>query len=205
MGKVIVIEHLTLDGVMQSPGHADEDPRDGFQHGGWASKNQDPVMQQVMGAHMTDSWSLLAGRTTYQRFADFWPKQPPNPFTDALNRVQKYVASTTLTEPLPWQNSTLLDGDATDAVTKLKEDVAENLVVFGSGVLVRTLLPRHLVDELVLFVHPLVLGAGRRLFPDTGPGLPASRLTASRLTACSATTGGVIMAEFELPAQIDTL
>ncbi|HZR52401.1 MAG TPA: dihydrofolate reductase family protein [Streptosporangiaceae bacterium] len=200
MGKVIVIEHLTLDGVMQSPGHADEDPRDGFRHGGWASRNQDPVMQQVMGAHMTDSWSLLAGRTTYQRFADFWPKQPPNPFTDALNRVRKYVASTTLTEPLPWQNSTLLDGDAAEAVAKLKEDLPENLIVFGSGVLVRSLFSRHLVDELVLFVHPLILGPGRRLFPDTGPGLPSFRLT-----ACSATSGGVIMAEYELPVQIDTL
>lgn len=103
---------------------------------------------------MTDSWSLLAGRTTYQRFADFWPKQPPNPFTDALNRVRKYVASTTLTEPLPWQNSTLLDGDAVDGAAKLKADVPENLVVFGSGVLVQSLLPGHLVDELVLFIHP---------------------------------------------------
>lgn len=195
MGKVIAIEHLTLDGVMQAPGHADEDPRDGFKHGGWASKNQDPVMQQVMGAHMTDSWSLLAGRTTYQRFADFWPRQPPNPFTEALNRVQKYVASTTLTPPLPWQNSTLLDGDAADAVAKLKEDVAGNLVIFGSGVLVQSLLPCHLVDELVLFVHPLVLGAGRRLFLDSGPA-PGS----FRLTGCAATSGGVIMAEYELAA-----
>jgi dihydrofolate reductase len=193
MGRVIVIDHLTLDGVMQSPGHPDEDPRDGFQHGGWASRNQDPVMQQVMGAHMTDSWSLLAGRTTYQRFADFWPKQPPNPFTDALNQVQKYVASTTLTEPLPWQNSTLLDGDARDAVAKLKQDVPENLVVFGSGVLVQSLLPRHLVDELVLFIYPLVLGQGRRLFPASTPALPAFRLT-----GCATTTGGVVMAEYEL-------
>lgn len=199
MGKVIAIEHLTLDGVMQSPGHADEDPRDGFQHGGWASRNQGPVMQQVMGAHMTDRWSLLAGRTTYQRFADFWPKQPPNPFTDALTRVQKYVASTTLTEPLPWQNSTLLHGDAADAVAKLKDDVPENLVIFGSGVLVRSLLSRDLVDELVLFIHPLVLGGGRRLFPDSGPGSPAFRLT-----GCAATDGGVIMAEYELASRSGT-
>ncbi|HEY8081894.1 MAG TPA: hypothetical protein VIE15_07355, partial [Acidimicrobiales bacterium] len=81
MGKVIVIEHLTLDGVMQAPGHPEEDPRGGFEHGGWASPRQDPQMQAVMGTHMSSSWSLLVGRTTYERFADYWPKQGQNPFT----------------------------------------------------------------------------------------------------------------------------
>ena len=191
MGKLIVIEHLTLDGVMQAPGTPDEDPRDGFVHGGWANQRQDPAMQEVMGAHMSSAWSLLAGRTTYERFADYWPKQEPNPFTEALNRVQKYVASTTLTETLPWQNSTLLRGDVADAVAALKRELGENLVVFGSGVLVRSLMPRDLVDELVLLIHPLVLGSGRRLFPDTG-----SRASAFEL-ADSATTGtGVVMATY---------
>ena len=191
MGKVIAIEHLTLDGVMQAPGHADEDPRDGFEHGGWANQRQDPAMQEVMGAHMSSAWSLLAGRTTYERFADYWPKQEPNPFTEALNRVQKYVASTTLTEPLPWQNSTLLKGDAADAVAGLKRELGENLVVFGSGVLVRSLMPRDLVDELVLLIHPLVLGSGRRLFPDTGSSPSAFELVDS------ATTGtGVVIATY---------
>jgi dihydrofolate reductase len=165
MGRVVVIEHLTLDGVMQAPGHPDEDPRDGFTHGGWAaSRAQDPALQQVIGARMTDAWALLAGRTTYERFADFWPKQPPNPFTDALTRAQKYVASSSLREPLPWENSTLLEGDAVQAVAQLKAELRENLVVFGSGVLVRSLLARGLVDEFVLQIHPLVLGTGRRLF-----------------------------------------
>ncbi|GIH75312.1 dihydrofolate reductase family protein [Planobispora longispora] len=191
MGKVVVIEHLTLDGVMQAPGHPEEDPRDGFRHGGWATRNHDPVMQEVMGASMSSSWSLLAGRTTYERFADYWPRQAPNPFTEALDRAQKYVASTTLTEPLPWQNSTLLKGDAAAAVAGLKEEVAENLVVFGSGVLVRSLLPYGLVDEFVLLIHPLVLGEGRRLFPGSGPDLPALHL------AGSTTTGtGVIIATY---------
>ena len=113
---------------------------------------------------MTDAWALLAGRTTYQRFADFWPKQRPNPFTDALTRAQKYVASSSLREPLHWENSTLLKGDAVQAVTQLKSELRENLVVFGSGVLVRSLLARGLVDEFVLQIHPLVLGTGRRLF-----------------------------------------
>jgi dihydrofolate reductase len=189
MGKVIVIEHLTLDGVMQAPGHPDEDPRDGFQHGGWANRSQDPAMQEVMGAHMSSAWSLLAGRTTYERFAAYWPKQAPNPFTEALNRVQKYVASTTLTEPLPWQHSTLLKGDAANAVARLKEDLDENLVVFGSGVLVRSLLPRNLVDEFVLLIHPLVLGSGRRLFPNSGSDLFAFRLIDSATTATGVMIG----------------
>jgi dihydrofolate reductase len=189
MGKVIVIEHLTLDGVMQAPGHPDEDSRDGFQHGGWANRSQDPAMQEVMGAHMSSAWSLLAGRTTYERFADYWPKQAPNPFTEALNRVQKYVASTTLTEPLPWQHSTLLIGDAAVAVARLKEDLDENLVVFGSGVLVRSLLPRNLVDEFVLLIHPLLLGSGRQLFPSSGSDLFAFRLIDSATTATGVMIG----------------
>jgi len=193
MSRVIAIEHLTLDGVMQAPGHPEEDLRDGFPHGGWAaSRGQDPVMQEMMGARMSSAWSLLAGRTTYERFAEYWPRQEPNPFTEALNRVQKYVASTTLAEPLAWQNSTLLRGDAGDAVARLKQDVEENLVVFGSGVLVRSLMARGLVDEFVLMLHPLVLGAGRRLFPDSGTRLSDFRL------AESATTGtGVIMAVYQ--------
>jgi dihydrofolate reductase len=191
LGKVIVIEHLTLDGVMQAPGHPDEDPRDGFEHGGWAHQREDPAMYEVMGAHMSSAWSLLAGRTTYERFWDYWPKQEPSPFTEALNRVQKYVASTTLTEPLPWQNSTLLKGDVADAVAGLKRELGENLVVFGSGVLVRSLMPRDLVDELVVLIHPLVLGSGRRLFADTGSSPSAFELVDS------ATTGtGVVIATY---------
>lgn len=189
MGKVIVIEHLTLDGVMQAPGHPDEDPRDGFEHGGWANQRQDPAMQEAMGASMSSAWSLLAGRTTYERFADYWPKQEPNPFTEALNQVQKYVASTTLTEPLPWQNSTLLEGDVADAVAGLRSELDENLVVFGSGVLVRSLMPRDLVDELVLLIHPLVLGSGRRLFPDSGSSALAFELVDSATTGTGVLIG----------------
>jgi dihydrofolate reductase len=191
MGKVIVIEHVTLDGVMQAPGHPEEDPRDGFPHGGWANRRQDPAMQEAMGARMSSAWSLLAGRTTYERFADYWPKQERNPFTEALNSVQKYVASTTLTEPLPWQNSTLLKGDATHAVARLKEQLDENLVVFGSGVLVRSLLPSDLVDELVVLTHPLVLGSGRRLFSNSG-----SKLSAFQLVDSATTAAGVIIATY---------
>jgi dihydrofolate reductase len=196
MGRVIVIEHLTLDGVMQAPGHPEEDPRDGFRHGGWANRGQDPAMQEVMGARMSSTWSLLAGRTTYERFADYWPKQEPNPLTEALNRVQKYVASTTLTEPLAWQNSTLLKGDAADAVVRLKGELDEDLVVFGSGMLVRSLMPHNLIDEFVFFIHPLVLGSGRRLFPDSGSNLSAFQLADSATTAT-----GVIVGTYQ-PAEV---
>lgn len=148
-------------------------------------------MQDVLGARMGASWSLLLGRLTYERFADFWPRQAPNPFTDALNRVRKYVASTTLTEPLGWVNSELLKGDAADAVAELREQQEDTLVVFGSGVLVRSLLARGLVDEFVLQIHPLVLGSGRRLFPEAGP------LAAFALADSVTTSTGVIIATYQ--------
>src|SRR5919199_2168975 len=107
MSKVVAIKHLTLDGVCQGPARPDEDTRDGFEYGGWAAAGNDPVMQKVIGKRMGSSWSLLVGRITYEDLYSFWPKQPPNPMTEVLNNVEKFVASTTPIE-LPWQNSTLL-------------------------------------------------------------------------------------------------
>ena len=191
MSKVVVIEHLTLDGVMQGPARPDEDRRDGFEYGGWGAAAYDPAMQKVIGARMGSPWSLLVGRTTYEDFAKVWPNQPqPNPFTEALNNVEKFVASTTLTEPLPWQNSTLLKVDATDAVVKLKKDHDKTLVIFGSGVLVQSLMRRDLIDEYVLQIHPLVLGKGRHLFPDGSP------LTNFSLVDSVTTGTGVIIATY---------
>jgi dihydrofolate reductase len=192
MSKVVVIEHLTLDGVMQGPARPDEDPRDGFEYGGWAAATNDPAMQKVIGARMGSSWSLLVGRTTYEDFAKVWSNQSqPNPFTEALDKVEKFVASTTLSEPLPWQNSTLLKGDAADAVVKLKKDHDKTLVIFGSGVLVRSLMRRDLIDEYVLQIHPLVLGKGRRLFPDGSP------LTKLSLVDSMTTGSGVIITTYQ--------
>ncbi len=130
--------------------------------------------------------------TTYEDLHGFWPKQPQlNPFTEALNNAEKSVASTTLTEPLPWQSSTLLAVDAADAVARLKQDHDQTLVIFGSGMLVQSLMRRNLIDEYVLQVHPLVLGTGRRLFPD---GTSRMRLK----LADSVTTGsGVIVAAYQ--------
>jgi len=192
MGKVVAIEHLTLDGVMQAPGRPDEDTRGGFAHGGWATARSDPEMQQVLGVRMGAAWDLLLGRTTYEDFAGFWPRQArPNMMAEALDVVQKFVASTTLSGSLPWQNSTLLEGDAGAAVAKLKKESAKNLVIFGSGVLLQTLLKDGLVDEYVLQIHPVVLGSGQRLFPDGG--VPAKLKLLDSVT----TSGGVIIATYQ--------
>src|SRR6187455_261524 len=114
--KIVAVEHLTLDGVMQSPGGPDEDRRGDFTHGGWAADDNDEVMNAALGRQMAEAGSLLLGRLTYEAFLSYWPKQTNNPFTDILNKTQKYVTSRTLKAPLPWQNSTLLAGDAATSV-----------------------------------------------------------------------------------------
>jgi dihydrofolate reductase len=163
MGELTIVESLSLDGVMQAPGRPDEDTRDGFERGGWAVPYADEVQGRAMGERMGGEGAILLGRRTYQDLFGYWPNQPDNPYTETLNRTQKYVASTTLEEPLPWENSALLGGDAPDAVAELKQET-EHLTVIGSGELVGQLIPRGLVDEFLLLIHPLVLGSGRRLF-----------------------------------------
>ena len=144
---------------------------------------------------MANIGALLLGRRTYEDFYAYWPNQPePNPFTAVLNNSQKYVASTTLEEPLPWRNSTLLKGDAAEAVARLKEQPGKDLVVLGSGELVQSLMRRNLVDEYVLLIHPLVLGSGRRLFTDGGA------FAALRLVDANTTATGVVIATYQ-PAE----
>lgn len=191
MSKVVVTNHLTLDGVMQAPGRPDEDRRGGFEHGGWAPPYGDSVMGSVMGEGIAKGGALLLGRRTYEDFAAFWPNQEGNPFSGVLNNLQKYVASTTLKEPLPWSNSTLLEGDAAEAVARLKEKPGKDLAVLGSGELVQSLMRRNLVDEYVLTIHPLVLGTGRRLFTDDGT------FAALRLVDTKTTTTGVLIATYQ--------
>ena len=187
MAKLTVVNHLTLDGVMQAPGRPDEDTRDGFEHGGWAAANNDEVMGRVMGERMTGG-PLLLGRRTYEDFYGFWPKQTDSPFSEALDNVEKHVASTTLTEPLPWINSTLLEGDLPAAVANLKQRSERGITVLGSGELIRSLMPHDLIDEYLLMIHPLVLGTGARLFPAGGHQIGALRL----LDSVTTTTGVVI-------------
>jgi dihydrofolate reductase len=191
MRKITVIDHVTLDGVMQAPARPDEDRRDGFEHGGWAVPYGDAVMAEFMGKRMTAGGALLFGRRTYQDFAAVWPRQKGNPISTLLDERRKYVASTTLREPLPWVNSTLLGGDAAAAVARLKESPGDDLAVLGSGELVHSLMRHGLVDAYVLTIHPLRLGSGRRLFPDDGPR------AALRLVETETTTTGVIIAVYQ--------
>jgi dihydrofolate reductase len=138
MGRVIVFTNLTLDGVMQAPGRPDEDRRGGFDHGGWAMPYA--AMAHAGGA-MAGPIALLLGRRTYEDFHDVWPKRKESPFSAMLDNMQKYVASRTLREPLAWKNSTLLTGDASSAVADLKTRVAEDLLIMGSGELIRSCSP----------------------------------------------------------------
>jgi dihydrofolate reductase len=190
--RVVVTNRLTLDGVMQAPGRPDEDLRGGFASGGWALPFNDPVLGSVMGQGMARTEALLFGRRTYLDFAAVWPNRPePNPFTEMLNKAQKYVASRTLTEPLPWINSTLLKGDAADAVAELKAEPGADIGLLGSGVLVQSLMRHNLIDEYVLLIHPLVLGSGRRMFPADGPCADL------RLIDSVTTTTGVVIARYQ--------
>lgn len=190
MPKLVVVSSLTLDGVLQAPGRPDEDTRDGFTHGGWAVPYNDEVMAKAMGERMNDGGALLLGRRTYEDLYGYWPKQPANPYTDRLTKSQKHVVSRTRTEPLPWQNSTLVTGDVPAAVATLK--AGTDLCVIGSGELCRTLMAHDLVDEYLLLVHPLVLGSGRRLFPG---GVPVAELD---LLDSVTTTKGVVMARYRV-------
>ena len=192
MSRIVVTDHISLDGVMQSPAAPEEDTREGFEHGGWAAPYGDEVMGAVMAEGMAKPGSLLLGRRTYEHFAAFWPHQTePNPYTDVLNRTQKYVASRTLEEPLPWENSTLLEGDVPEAVARLKQELEHDLSILGSGGLIRSLMKHDLIDEYLLTIHPLVLGQGRRLFADGGA---YAKLT---LVETKPTTTGVVIARYE--------
>jgi len=191
MRRIIVFNSLSLDGVMQAPGRPDEDRRGGFDHGGWALPYSDPAMGKAAGESMATTGGLLFGRRTYEDFYSVWPNRTDNPFTDVLNKAQKYVASTTLKEPLPWANSTLLEGDLVEAVAKLKQGQGKDLVILGSGELIRSLMPRNLIDEYVLLIHPIVLGSGQRLFPEGGPLVPL------RLIASKPTSTGVVIATYQ--------
>jgi dihydrofolate reductase len=197
MGNLVVVNHVTLDGVMQAPGRPDEDTRGGFQHGGWAEARGDEVMGRKLGegiargqaAREAGRGGVLLGRWTYESFAAYWPHQHGNPFSEVLDNTHKYVASKSLREPLPWGNSTLLGGDLGEEVRALKRD-GYVLTVLGSGDLIQSLIGHDLIDEYLLMIHPLVLGSGRRMFPDGGPS------TELVLTESVTTTTGVIMATY---------
>jgi dihydrofolate reductase len=168
MRKLVVIEFLSLDGVIQAPGSPDEDTEGGFEHGGWAQPYFDGVLGAAAAEGMAGTDAYLFGRKTYESMARHWPAAPSDdPFAAHLNPTPKYVVSKTL-RSLAWQPSTLIDGDVAAAVADLKQQVGMNIAVLGSGTLVRTLIAENLVDEYRLMLHPILLGGGKRLFHDTG-------------------------------------
>ena len=189
MSKVIAFINLSLDGVMQAPGRPDEDRRGGFEYGGWATPYA--AMAQA-GESMPTIGALLLGRRTYEDFYAVWPKQKESPFSAMLDTMQKYVVSTTLFEPLPWVNSTLLSSAAAETVAKLKQESDTDLVIMGSGELVQSLMQANIIDRYVLLIHPLVLGSGRRLFPQGGV---AATL---QLVSTRTTSTGVVIATYQM-------
>ena len=188
MRKLVVIEFLSLDGVYQAPGDPNEDTEGGFQHGGWQRHYFDDVLGTAAAGGMSETDAHLFGRKTYEIMAGYWPTAPADdPYGRHLNSVQKYVASRTL-QKVEWQNSTLLQGDVAEQVAKLKEQPGKNIAVLGSGNLVQTLIEHDLVDEYSLAVYPIVLGSGKKLFPDSDR-TRSLRLVDSKTTS----TGGLIL------------
>jgi dihydrofolate reductase len=189
MRKLIANEWMTLDGVMQAPSYADEDTSGGFEHGGWHSGYFDDLSMSWVVENVRGAGGFLLGRGTYEMFAAHWPSAPEEQqmLAEPLNTLPKYVASTTLAEPLEWQNSTLLRGEIAEAVGILKAEQGKDLHVIGSPGLAQTLIGHDLVDELQLMIDPLVVGGGKRLFGDDG-ALKALRLMESQVTS----TGAII-------------
>ncbi len=189
--RVVVINHITLDGVMQAPGRADEDLRNHFAHGGWATPGNDPLLFAAIGERMGAPQSaMLLGRRSYDDMLTIWNARG-GPFKDGLNNTPKYVASSTPETKLPWPNSTLLHGDIPAAIAALKQQPGGNLVIMGSGALIRSLLPHALIDEFLLMIHPLILGSGQRLFEHE------NHLTHLKLTSTTGTATGVILAIYQ--------
>jgi dihydrofolate reductase len=191
MRKLVVIEFVTLDGVMQGLGSPDEDRDGGFEHGGWAAPYFDDVQQRAALEGLASTTAYLFGRRTYEKMASFWPTQPDsNPMAAHLNATVKYVATRTLSR-FTWSNTERLDGDLLPAVRQLKSRGEGNIAVLGSGVLVSELIDRDLVDEYRIFLHPLLLGTGKRLFRE----FPQPK--SLRLTGNSTTTTGVLLLTYE--------
>jgi dihydrofolate reductase len=196
MRKLIVSTFLTLDGVMQAPGGPEEDVSSGFTEGGWSVNYWDEQMGLVMGEAMGTGFDLLLGRKTYDIFAAYWP-HTDEPGARPLNDATKYVASRSR-PTLEWSNSVLLEGDAADAVAALKQEDGPELQVHGSGDLIQTLLRNGLVDEYRLWVFPVVIGSGKRLFADGA--IPAGL----KLVESTVSTTGVVIGTYEPAGELVT-
>ena len=196
MRKVVVVTQMTLDGVMQAPGGPEEDPSGGFEQGGWSVNYWDEVLEQAIGEGMARPFDLLLGRKTYEIFAAHWP-YADGPAADRLNSAIKHVASRTL-ERLDWSNSTLIEGEVATAVAQLKAEDGPELQVHGSWELIQTLLAHDLIDEFRLWIFPVVVGPGKRLF---GEGTVPAGLT---LVDSKVTTTGVVIATYRPAGRIQS-
>jgi len=189
MRRLIVQEWVSLDGVVQAPGSPNEDKSGRFRHGGWHLRYFDDMSRNWVVANLTEAGGYLFGRRTYENFAGHWPNASAEEqvLAQPLNTRPKYVASTTLAEPLTWQNSMLLKGDVSAAVAALKQKDGGNLLVMGSAKLLQSLIDHDLVDEFRLMIDPVVVGGGKRIFGNDGV-LRQLRLVESRVT----TTGAIL-------------
>lgn len=192
MRKVIVSEWMSLDGVVQAPAYADEDTSGGFRHGGWHLRYFEDRSMRWVVENVSAAGGFLLGRRTYEAFAAHWPNasQEEQALAQPLNTLPKYVASTTLQEPLAWQNSMLLDNPIAESVARLRSEDGGHLLVIGSTELAAELLAHDLVDELRLMIDPVILGGGKRFFRDDGVGLPFA------LARSEATPTGAILATY---------
>jgi dihydrofolate reductase len=197
MRKLIVSTFLTLDGVMQAPGGPGEDESGGFAHGGWSVNYWDELMAQVMTEAFSVPFDLVLGRRTYEIFAAYWPHAPEEAGAKPLNDATKYVVSRRH-RTLEWNPSVLIEGDAAEGVAKLKETDGPELQVHGSGNLIQTLMRHHLVDQYRLWVFPLVIGSGKRLFSD---GTIPSGM---KLLDNKVSTTGVVIGTYEPAGEIVT-
>lgn len=197
MRKLIAAEFITMDGVIQAPGGAQEDTEGGFRHGGWTQ----PYWHNDIGKHFFEAFSqtdaLLLGRKTWQIHGGaFEPMKAGDPIGDAMNGMRKYVVSTTLASAAAWRNSTLIKGQVVEEVRKLKEQAGKDILVDGSSVLLRALIEADLVDAYLLHVYPLVLGGGKRLFPD------GKRLDLKLAQSTTLPTGVVFQRYESVPANV---
>ena len=188
MRKIIVFEHISLDGVIQAPGAPDEDTSDGFAYGGWEAPYGDDILEAALQKQMNMPFDLLLGRKTFDIWAAFWPQLAG--VWPGVNTATKYVASNTLTSH-EWQPSVFLNGDIAEKVAKLKQEQGPDLHVWGSGDLLQTLMKHDLVDVFWLMIYPLTLGAGKRLFAD---GTIPARF---KVTESIVGSNGVIVMSYE--------
>jgi len=192
MRKLVVQEWMSLDGVVQAPGAPDEDTSGGFAHGAWSLPYFDQAAQECVMRNLSDAGGFLLGRRTFEVFASYWPNasEEEQVIAEPMNTKPKYVASTTLTGPLEWENSTVLEGEVDQAVAALKAEGGGDLLVIGSTKLVHTLIDHDLVDEFRLMIDPLVLGGGKRIFRDDAQKRPL------RLIDATVTDRGAILATY---------